>query len=34
MNFLVDRRRGSGATEWLESQVHDPLDDRELGPDL
>ena len=33
MNFLVDRCAGRRLTQWLQSQGHDALDARELGPD-
>ena len=33
MNFLVDRCAGRRLTQWLQSQAHDALDARELGPD-
>ena len=33
MNFLVDRCAGRKLTQWLQSQGHDALDARELGPD-
>ena len=33
MNFLVDRCAGRRLTQWLQSQGHDTLDARELGPD-
>ena len=33
MNFLVDRCAGRRLTQWLQSQGHDALDGRELGPD-
>ena len=33
MNFLVDRCAGRRLTQWLQSQGHNALDARELGPD-
>ena len=33
MNFLVDRCAGRRLTQWLQSQGHDALHARELGPD-
>ena len=33
MNFLVDRCAGRRLTQWLQSQGHDALDARDLGPD-
>ena len=33
MNFLVDRCAGRRLTQWLQSQGHDVLGARELGPD-
>ena len=33
MDFLVDRCAGRRLTQWLQSQEHDALDARDLGPD-
>ena len=33
MNFLVDRCAGRRLTQWLQSQGHNAVDARELGPD-
>ena len=33
MNFLVDRCAGRRLRRWLQSQGHDALDARDLGPD-
>ena len=33
MNFVVDGCAGRRLTQWLQSQGHDALDVRDLGPD-